>query len=1015
MNTVLSNVNKSNSRFTFFENDQVLTADQLNDLFNYLDVQSRLTRTKAIGIGIICGLQMGLLETGQVVVSSGSALTTDGDLLHFDTDQLFDQYQLFEDENAKYPYFRSGEDQLVTMYELSNSKTSREEANKLGEFDRLTETFLKDYVGVLYLEEYLNDPDLCTGTDCDNKGQEMVRQMKVLMLHKDNMKLLLQSLPAINQNYFALDDIFIKRLQIDKNVDKFSELSAAFNNVLAVKKEIQEKLGKAFQVCKLIVGDEFDGGDPTSEWNNLLEDHFKVNASIYVQYVYDYARDLSFAYNEMRETLFADNMICCPDIQLFPKHVLLGFIKTASIRPPVSRDLINTDIRGSITSTGGSVASLAERSNLANAFSRVRFDISSLIKRFHPVHIDITHRHFFYESPILNNKGETVQQTKFCFRRLDTMIKNFKIPTAEEFRNGVQNIRITPSFIEDKKLGDRSIPFYYRYNKNLPINLYWSYYANVRKKEEEIYYYHASMYSQNPAALAPLLFNLLPYSFYRIEGHVGFKYQEVERVLNQLIDDNNLPINIITVQVEKNRLTIKPLPWYFPHLQVYENSIRNTLFDHMNQVELFHNSLKDQIQDQPPATKTNINLSIDNYSNARNKVFSSKQISDPEFNVANFKTDVGSAIKAATDVKVQTREFAFSHAAAPHDFVINTDITHKLDLYTDLVNQHINQKKDGLMLGNFMKQNPGLEHAGGVNRGGTFVLVYTSNDDKVVADFMLPYASIDKDIVRNPPTVKPIPLPVNPKLELPKVFEKIPLYKFFVEDKLKPFDTRFFTLEEKIKPIDDKITFYDKAFSDRVKLIDDKIGSIDKAVKDKFDLVDKSFFDKTKMIDDKLNVVDKSIEEKFRGIDKNVDEKISKYDSTLKDKLLFSKSTVDVKTGTTGRNDNVVGDRDLTKEIEAFKARQKEMEALPAGTREKIVKEQEFLREADSLITALNQAAAAASATDKESALTAKAIMFDVQSSALALQSNQVHTGSITTINTKIGGITKNLNTRIIR
>ncbi|WP_449435550.1 hypothetical protein [Pedobacter steynii] len=76
------------------------------------------------------------------------------------------------------------------------------------------------------------------------------------------------------------------------------------------------------------------------------------------------------------------------------------------------------------------------------------------------------------------------------------------------------------------------------------------------------------------------------------------------------------------------------------------------------------------------------------------------------------------------------------------------------------------------MLGNFMKENPGLEHAGGVLRGGTFVIVYTADDKTVVADFMLPYASIDKDVVTNPPIYTPLPLPLPP---LTPIIPKFPI------------------------------------------------------------------------------------------------------------------------------------------------------------------------------------------------------------------------------------------------
>ena len=1013
MNTVLSTAGKDNTRFTIFENDQVLTADQLNDLFNYLDVQTRLTRTKAIGIGIICGLEMGLLENNQVVVSKGSALTTDGDLLHFDTDQFFDQYLLFEDVNAKYPLFRMNSETVIPMYELLKSDTSRTEASGLEGFERVTNSGLKDYAGVLYLEEYLNDPDLCTGTDCDNKGQEAIRQLKVLIVHKDNLRLLLQSIPPINQNYFSLDDIFMPRVMINKSVDKYSELNTAFNNVLAIKKEIQDRFTKAFQVCRLIIDEEFDGGDPTTEWNNLMEEQFKTGSSIYAQYVYDYARDLCYAYNEMRETLFADNMMCCPDVQLFPKHILLGLVKTASIGRILSTDIINTDIRGNVSTSGGTVASPLDRTNIVNLLRNIRFDITSLIRRFHPVHIDITYRHFFYESPILNNKEENVQKARFCFRRIDALIRNFKVPTAEEFQNGAGSIRITPSHFEDKPLGDRSIPFYYRFNSNLPVNLYWSYSANVRKKEDGLYSYNANQYSKNAAALSPLQFNILPYDFFRIEGHIGFKYQEVERVLNQLIDSNNLPINIVTLQVEKNRETIRTLPWYFPHLHVYENSIRNTLFDHLGQVELYHNTLKDQVKNEPLNSTRNITTSMDSYSNARAKIFAHKPISHPEFDAVAFKADVGKAINAVSDVKFHTKDFSFSHASAPHDFVMNTDIIHKLDLYKDFVKQHYDQKKDGLMLGNFMKLNPGLEHAGGVLRGGTFILVYTGSDDKVVADFMIPYASIDKDLVPNPPIAVPIPEPVIPKIDLTRVFEKVPPYRRYVEEKFLPLDVRFHGIEEKFKPFDDKISFYDKTFTDRIKIIDDKIGSIDKTANDKFALVDKNLLERTQALDIKMNGFDRVMEDKFKGIDKSVDEKISRYDSTLKDKLLFSKgATTQTTTGPT-RGANVVGERDLTREVEALQTKQFEVNATPEGSPARVVKEQELIVAADNLTTAVQEATA--TTTDVESANTAKALLLDVHTSTAPLALDQAHTVAVTNINTKVVGINKNIGTRFIR
>ena len=163
MGNVLDNIRKDNTRFTIFENDQVLTADQLNDLFNYLDVQTRLTRTQAIGVGIICGLEIGLLNNKNVVLSKGTAITTDGDLLYVPHNLEFDSWEPFEDLNAKYPYFQTANSilPLYLMRRTEEGSPSPEQA--LSGFEERTGSNLQDYIGILYLEDYANDPDLCTG------------------------------------------------------------------------------------------------------------------------------------------------------------------------------------------------------------------------------------------------------------------------------------------------------------------------------------------------------------------------------------------------------------------------------------------------------------------------------------------------------------------------------------------------------------------------------------------------------------------------------------------------------------------------------------------------------------------------------------------------------------------------------------------------------------------------------------------------------------------------------------
>lgn len=796
MGNVLDSISKDNTRFTIFENNQVLTADQLNDLFNYLDVQTRTTRTRAIGVGIICGLEIGVLENRHLVISKGTAITTDGDLLSFDFDQEFDQYEVFEDLNAKYPYFQLPSNQRIPLFELRNSQlVGSIPGLELSALESTTGTAFKDYVGILYLEDYDNDPDLCTGTDCDNKGVTAVKDLKVLLVHKNTIGNLLQSMPAMNKDYFSLQDLHIPRVTISTAIDTFNELNASFNNVLSVKEDIKAKLIKAYQTCQAVVEDEFDNGDPTTGWSTLLDQHFTSGVSTSTQYVYDFARDISDAYNEMRESLFSDDMLCCPDVDLFPKHVLLGLVRDARVKNPIVlfpdfRNLPRIDLP--LIDTANFSNLLQPRFSL---FRNIRFNIGTLIKRFNKIHIDLEYRHHFYESPILNNNDEADEFTRFCFMRLHSMITNFKVPTTDEVQSLDQGLKITPSYYEDTALGDRSIPFYYQINPNLPLNLYWNFKANTRKKEAEILSYNSGAYAgDHPATLSPLAFSILKYNFFRIEGHIGFNRADVEAALNKVILDNNLPINIQSVQVEKRLETIPPRSWFFPHLYMYEKSIKSAFIDRLNDGD----SVNDNLRAKDPA------VPVTEFKTAKQNVLdNSRDIGDPQFNYMSYRSAITNMRAATVNVKAQTRNYTFSNTSIPHDFILNSDILRKTDVISSIYQNTLIWKRTGLMLGNFMKDNPGLEHAGGVLRGGTFVLVYTADDQKVVADFMLPYANIDKEIIPNPPVYTPpiIALPpgvdIIPRFPIDDIFEQKPIYEKRFDEQILPY-VKETDIEEKL-------------------------------------------------------------------------------------------------------------------------------------------------------------------------------------------------------------------------
>jgi hypothetical protein len=953
MGNVLDNISKDNTRFTIFENNQVLTADQLNDLFNYLDVQTRTTRTRAIGVGIICGLELGVLENRHVVLSTGTAISTDGDLLSIDYDQEFDQYEVFEDLDSKYPYFQLADNQRIPLYELRNSQlVGSIPGLELSTLESTTGTAFRDYVGMLYLENYNSDPDLCTGTDCDNKGITSVKNLKVLLVHKNNAGTLLQTMPAMNKDYFALEDIDVPRVTVSTAIDTFTELNASFNNALSIKDDIKNKLIKAYQVCQSAVEEEFDNGDPTSGWSTLLDQHFTAGNSTSTQYIYDFARDISQAYNEMRESLFSDDMLCCPDVDLFPKHVLLGLVRDARIKNPiVPIDISNTiplDIPSIPTRDFPSL--LNPRPSL---FKNIRFNIGTFIKRFNKIHVDLEYRHHFYESPILNNNDEVNEFTKFSFMRLHSMITNFKVPTAEEVQNLDTGLKITPSYYEDVPLGERSIPFYYKYNPSLPLNLYWNFKANTRKKENQILSYNSNAYAgQRLSTIAPLTFSILKYNFFRIEGHIGFGRAEVEAAMNKLILDNNLPINIQSVQVEKKLETIPPRPWFFPHLYMYEKSIKSTFIDRLDDGDLVNDNLKLKDSTVP----------VTEFKTAKQNVLdNNRDIGDPQFNYLSYRNAITNMRAATVNVKAQTRKYTFSNTSTPHDFILNSDILRKTDVISGIYQNTLIQKRTGLMLGNYMKDNPGLEHNGGVLRGGTFVLVYTADDQKVVADFMLPYANIDKDIVPNPPVYTPpiIPLPPNteiiPRFPIDDVFEIKPYYERNFDEKILPY----------VKELD----------------IDDKVNSKIQA--------------RLPEIEQRLDLKVSAIKPQLDGFEKRMNENSLLFNSVLTKDL----RTVVPNTGT------VFGSKDLTVEIEKFNRNRKILEETPLDAPGRDVLEKTVFDDANDLTEKLNDPIVTG---NEVNSLAVKGIIADVHTSTSLIQNLELKTQS-NTITERLNTINKNL------
>ena len=147
--------------YTVFETDQVLTAEQLNGVADYLDDQERLTRVALLGVGIACGLWPSP-KSGSVRLSHGVGTTTDGDLLCVPDATIYECYKPYDASTPKYPPFQSG-DGMITAFELLTKDGAKDDARAkpLADFDAAeAPRTLQGMAAVLYVESYLHDPDL---------------------------------------------------------------------------------------------------------------------------------------------------------------------------------------------------------------------------------------------------------------------------------------------------------------------------------------------------------------------------------------------------------------------------------------------------------------------------------------------------------------------------------------------------------------------------------------------------------------------------------------------------------------------------------------------------------------------------------------------------------------------------------------------------------------------------------------------------------------------------------------
>nr|WP_319266272.1 hypothetical protein [uncultured Draconibacterium sp.] len=474
---------------TFVEN-QVLTAEQLNEFVTYLDDQNRLAKVFLHGVGIVCGFSVKVNQSDEtnndstIEIGQGVGITTDGDLLQLkEASELIEgfvpytHYKKFTDENAEYTPFRE-ESGVIDMWEIfPEGGNNRVKLNNLK---------LEDKVVLLYLESYEDGGSLCTSIDCDNQGINQVQKLRVLIVNEKGAEQIVKSDSIftwhnITQLYTQLPEIKLPRINL-QNVSSQSALRQRFSDAFsqAVISNLKDGFDTIFELFGIV--------SLSSKIDQLLKLNLsKINSLVDFQYRYDLLSDFIDTYNEIKKLLLHINVECSLAINSFPKHLLLG-------------RLIETE----------------------------------LYKTF---------RHRVYKSPLSATEQFNRNKIRSLVSRAQHLLNNYQVNLTES----EQSIRVTPSQVNGE-LGCRAVPYYYKLDDKFLKA--WSFEKTLNLKQNYNLSYTIDKLENVPEIQSPLKFSTDEYNFFRIEGHLGLDAEECENQINSLIRANGLDFSCRVLQLD---------------------------------------------------------------------------------------------------------------------------------------------------------------------------------------------------------------------------------------------------------------------------------------------------------------------------------------------------------------------------------------------------------------------------------------------------------------------------------
>lgn len=438
---VMKKLSQITPQYSSFVDDQVLTSGKLNEFIEYFDEQDRLSRICLTGVGLTCGFKVDFnVEEPAITIDQGCGITTDGDLIKLqklipvaeETDEetnaffisnttgtfkdistllsqiTYTHYKEFLDENAKYDRFRT-DNTVINLIELIPDFDVVNNDDAL----QLTEEQLQNKVVVLYIESYLEDESICSPSNCDNQGQPNIQNIKALLIDKDDVENVLNTDDSIYNKHniyeaiIALPRTAVQLVVLNpdagasNNISTYLKLATAYKTKITnAKVNLDSAYSSLFEgFSELLNISNTAKNSIINGINNL--DNFSNNNRI--QYRYALTKNISDSFNEIADLLLQLKSDYCPDINAFPKHLLLGALTSNTAYPEL--------------------------------------------------------RHEFYPAPANSEYENLITEVQTLVKRVQFMLANFNL-------NNTQNTVITPSSLCEI-LGKKAIPAYFNLTENL--------------------------------------------------------------------------------------------------------------------------------------------------------------------------------------------------------------------------------------------------------------------------------------------------------------------------------------------------------------------------------------------------------------------------------------------------------------------------------------------------------------------------------------------------------------------